>query len=371
MAFNNKKKYGIAAAAMSAIIAFTSCAQAGKKTEPSTIETPTYTIESTDESATSETVESIEETVGFSVETEPHTNPFGDFIFDETYNAVTADILNGQGLPEVMYGFDNPYSINQLQLEVYNRTGVMDTNLTLSDVNYFQYNPIMAEYLDGGKVSFSEHASSAKSYQIEAIRAVLSSQGLRFGIDEIPASYLMERFPRFYYDVIQFAVDDRALNSGEITLQDPSSINSLSDITDPNFKDFILFYACVSYNTWRLDCVYASPYGNGCIVQVRDASTGKNVLVPTDAEAQAMQEDINTIAGFETISIYTAETPEEFYNYYGYYPDDMLQNVGSLDTQEGFEAYINSLSSSEKSDLYINAIEDRLSNPEKGKGKSR
>ena len=376
MKLNKDGKLKIAAAALSTMMAITSCAQAKDKSTTATTETLTYTSESTSDITSSTESESYlteTEYTGFSVETEAHdNNPFGDFIYDESYNSVTVKILNSGILPEVMYGFDNPYSINKLQEEVYDRTGVLDTNLTLSDVNYFQYNPIMVEYLNGGSVSFSEHNEITNDpYFLEGARAVLSSLGLRFGIDEIPAWYLMERFPRFYYDVMQFQVDNRTIESGELVI--PNSMNGFSfvDPTSADFSDFLLFYGCVYYNMWRLDCVYSNPYGSGCITQVRDAATGKNVLVPTDSQAQAMQEDINSIPGMENVSIYASETPEEFYNCYGYYPDEALQNVGNLNTQASFESYISGLSSSEKNDLYRNAIEDRLNNPQKGSSKSR
>ena len=337
----------------------TSCTtSATQATEPAT---PSGNVESSVSEITAESSE--EETVytGLSVETAPHENPFGDFVLDRSYNSMAADILNGYALPEVMYGFDNPYSIIKLQEEVYDKTGFLNTDLTLSDVNYFQHNPFMVDYLDGGKMSFSEHiVRSDDPYMLEGARAVLSSLGLRFGIDEIPASYLMERFPRYYYDVIQFHYDARAIERGDLKIPDSMDGFYLRNASDADLRDYLIFYGCVNYNMYRLDCVYSNPYGVGCITQVRDAKTGKHVLVPSDSEAQAMQEDINSVPGLENISIYVPETPKEFYEYYGYYPDDILKIAGNLNTKDGFEAYINSLSSSEYNELYVTAIEKSL-----------
>ncbi len=341
----------------------TACAYLSSEPPPTSYSYPVSTAiipESDLESllASDDTTETSEETseTSFTVETEPHENPFGDFAYDEGYIAVAADVLyNSWGKGNMWCGFDNPYSIYLLQEEVYDKTGVLDTSLTLSDVNYFQGISALKEYCYG---SFSEQATSyydenniIDRNRIELIRAVLSYLGLRFGIDEIPASYLQERFPRYFYDYFMYDGDIHAYLVGDLEFPEEGIIE-LNDIENPDFIDFLIFYSCTIYNEWRSYIVYDNPYGTGSMIQVRDAATGKNVLIPTDGQAEAMQEDINTIPGLENISIYIAETPEEFYEYYGCYPADLLENVGYLDTQEGFEEYYNSLPESEQNELY-------------------
>ena len=99
--------------------------------------------------------------------------------------------------------------------------------------------------------------------------------------------------------------------------------------------------------------MYGNPWGGGYIIQARDVSTGMNVLVPTEGQAEKLQEDINSIPGCENINIYTPETPEEFYDCYGYYPDDLIYGyVYEDNTLEGFKEYYNSLPEDEKTELY-------------------
>ena len=333
-------------------------------TTAATLETePAIPSSSVVESSVSETTteSSEEETVytGLSVETEPHENPLASYITDPNYyNAMAFNLLiNDESyLPDANFGFDNPRSTYLLQQEVYDKSGIMDTTITLSDVGYFQYNPYMSDTFSD-RYKFSDYFSENQPIVVEGVRAVLSSLGLRFGIDEVPASYLMERFPRFYYDSLFF---NDLWKYGKTT--DFSTINNLTEVSNSNDKDASLFYACKIYNNSRLYCVYNNPYGNGCINQVRDAATGRNVLVPSESEAAAMQEDINLIPGCENISIYVPETAEEFYSSYGYYPDELLSNPSSVNTQEAFEEYINSLPESDKDYVLIEAIEECFSN---------
>ena len=317
-------------------------------------------VESSVSETTTESSEEETEYTGLSVETEPHENPLGSYITDtEYYNAMAFNLLINDDtyLPDVMYGFDNPRSIYLLQQEVYDKTGIMDTTITLSDVGYFQYNPYMVEYNDGGD-KFSENPDFQYWVINEGARAVLSSLGLRFGIDEIPASFLMQRFPRLYYDLFNYGDYHKFMETTDINTTDVTTINHLSQITDANQLDISLFYSCYVYNLARTDLVYTNPYGNGCITQVRDLETGRNVLVPNENEAAAMQEDIVKMPNGQNLNIYVPETAEEFYSSFGYYPDEVLSNPGSVNTQEAFEEYINSLPESERNDVYIDAIEN-------------
>ena len=318
------------------------------------VETETAVPESVPsvEASVSESETTEEETVytGFSVETEPHENPFGDFASDVAYSSLTFNLIFDDGKFGYNCGFDNSYSVYMLQQAVYEETGVLDTSITLSDVNYFQNFQGQNDMFGGGyKFSEAEDWTMFNSFRIEAVRAVLSSLGLRFGIDEIPASYLEERFPRLFYDYLNYNNMSRAVESGEVEALGVDEFYALKEVEDPNYLDMLIFNACTFYNFLRMsDYVYGNPYGYGCITQVRDASTGKNVLVPTDAQAEAMQEDINCIPGCENISIYVPETAEEFYASYGYYPDDLISNVGSINTPEAFEEYYNSLPEDEQ-----------------------
>lgn len=285
-------------------------------------------VESSVSETTTDTSEETEYT-GFSVETEPHENPFGEYIYDDGYASIASySIYAGEyKVPALYYGFDSPYVTEALQSKLYEITGNNDEKLTLSDVNYFQYNDVAMD-LYGWDYNFASTMKSDDAVNIEALRAIMSTLGLRFGIDEIPASYLMERFPRFYYDTFQDVSSYIFQTDVPINVVDLNTLDSIKDIPDDNQLDIVLFQTCMFYNMYRIGCMYGHPYGSdysGFITQARDAETGKNILVPTPEQAALMQEDINSMAGLEDVDIFTPQTPDDFYNAYGYYPDELLE----------------------------------------------
>ena len=313
------------------------------------VETETAVPESVPsvEASVSESETTEEEIVytEFSVETEPHENPFADFINENSDNAIEYNysiinsVISASGSDafksSLDYGFDNPYVIKELQDKVYEYTGVSDSSITLSDVNYFQTSEVANEFY-GSDIAFSL-AMSNSGVSVEALRAVFSYLGLKFGIDEIPASFLIERFPRFYYD--EFEGTDPYQFQDTIEINDPCVNNetfevnlgyydSIKDMQDANALDVILFQTCLYYNKARINCIYGHPYGDdysGFILQVRDADTGKNVLVPTLEQAEVIQTDISSIPGCEDVDIYMPQTSDDFYAIYGYYPEELLQ----------------------------------------------
>ena len=340
-----KEKLTIIGASVLVVSTLSSCMNAKKTPESSSIPEPTtYTIETTTSEVPLTTTESIETSAtGFTVETAPHSNPFGDYIFEDAYKSVAYNITRGGvGKQALYYGFDSPYIIEALQQELYDCTGVYDANVTLSDVGYFQYSEFVIENY-GLDNNFYHCMTNDKNVSVEALRAILSSLGLRYGIDEIPASFLMERFPRFYHDAFEAETGLAFSLSTEVDVCDLTTLNSLTEITDDNYLDVVLWKTCICYNMYRVNCMYGHPYNqSGYITQVRDATTGQNVLVPTESEAELMQADINSVPGLEDASIYTINTPQDFYDDYGYYPDELLQLKNSVNTPENYEEYISS-----------------------------
>lgn len=57
--------------------------------------------------------------------------------------------------------------------------------------------------------------------------------------------------------------------------------------------------------------------------------------------------------GCENIDIFTPETPEQFFEVYGYYPDDIVNSVSSVNTVESFTEYKNNLPDSENVEIII------------------
>ena len=299
-----------------------------------------------------ETTEEETSETSYTVETEEKNNPLSDYAIQDPngYSSSAYDIISPiDSQIDIGYGFDNPYTIQELRECIQTATGNVDNTSTLSDVDYFQYTTELSEYYMSCKFS-SELA--AKPCQYEAVRAVLCSLGLRFGIDEIPASYIQERFPRFYYDAMVFNKPNSSLIGNIYQLTDPIDIDSMVDLSNDLERDYQIFRSILAYNLTRSCYIYNNPYMTAPIEQVRDVSTGKNVLVPTESQVQELQQDINSIPGCENIDIFAPETPEDFYEYYGYYPDELVNSVWSGNTPEGFEEYYNGLSEDEQIELY-------------------
>ncbi len=319
------------------------------------VETETAVPESVPsvESSASESETTEEETseTSFTVETEEKNNPFLDYGIPDGYDLNAYSIIaDPDSKVDIKMGFDNQYCVAMLQDYVYEVTGIQDDSLSLSDVSYFQYNSIFDNYTSA---AFSEVLYTC---DVEGVRAILISQGLRFGIDEIPASYFQERFPMFYYDAMVFNRPNKAYDETDIVTLDPATMTSIWDPETDLERDYKLFKACLSYNLGRSCYMYNNPYGTAPVLQVRDAATGMNVLVPTEAQVQELQEDINSIPGCENIDIFAPETPEDFYEYYGYYPDELVNSVWSGNTPEGFEEYYNSLPEDEQNELYAQIL---------------
>ena len=297
----------------------------------------------------SETTEEETSETSFTVETEEKNNPLLDYAMSNPSEyALNAYLIvcPTDYRVDLTYGFDNPYTVAKFQSYVYDVTGIQDSSLSLSDVSYFQYTSYFDDY------SSTTFAKSLFTCDVEAVRAVLISQDLRFGIDEIPASYLQERFPMFYYDAMAFNRSNKAIADSNITILDPETMTSIWDPESDLDRDFKLFKACLNYNFIRSCYMYNNPYGTAPIQQGRDVATGMNVLVPTETQVQELQEDINSIPGCENIDIFTPELPEDFYEYYGYYPEELVDARWEGNTKEGFEEYYNSLPEDEQNELY-------------------
>ena len=65
---------------------------------------------------------------------------------------------------------------------------------------------------------------------------------------------------------------------------------------------------------------------NDDVRQVRDEATGRNVLVPTMTQYERIMEEINSIPGCENVDIGRVETRENFYEAYGCYPEDLIND---------------------------------------------
>ncbi len=259
----------------------------------------------------------------FTYETVEHTFPFSlSSMSNDEYQTLIGSILISDMGRATMYGFDNPYSLEQLRNYVYEQTGVYDDSITLTDVNYFSGSERIASYTEDYFTNLYGR-EYCPYYYLEMVRAVLLTEGLRFGIDEIPYSYLERRFPQFmnedFYGAPLLVSDIDAYTR---PIQVPIS-DYPEEYSHTYAFDRELLCSCLYYNNCRESYIYNNPRGAE-VTQVRDELTGRNILVPTESQYEQIMEDIQTLPHFENIDIYQVETRENFYDSYGIYPEDLL-----------------------------------------------
>ena len=306
---------------LSTIIAFTGCAQTTQVTESSATETNPVVESEIQQTQPEET--NIEDS--FIVETIQYTNPLISSDIDlEHYEGAGSEVLGNGFYTPFQFGFDNKYSVETLRNITYEYTGVYYDDLTLSDVNYFQgFSVNCVSGLSQMNFSYCFSNDYCCPYTLCFIRAILIDQGLRFGIDEIPYSYIEQRFP-YFMDLMENYED-----LPTCMLETNDVITDISEIGCNYDYDYLLFGATMTYNLARATYIYNNPYGSQSdltddVFQVRDAVTGNNVLVPTEEQYYQMMEDITSITGCENVDIAVVETPENFYEAYGCYPEDVL-----------------------------------------------
>ena len=322
------------------VLSVCACGTTGSaETDTETVPIETAIDESV-EVETSETSESAMETEidddidsFFTVETLLATNELlNSGVPQYDYELICNDVTYDQALM-IGYGFDNDYSINRLREIILERTGEQNDLVTLSDVDYFQG----VEWLSTGvsHSKFSEIFSvqsiyGISPYDLAYVRAILQINGWRFAVDEIPYDYFVQRFPSFMESICATgelpSVMQDPQNESCMRQNDPFSYTNMYD------RDYEMFIALYMYNVMRLSYIYNNPYGNtndltDDVLQVRDAETGRNVLVPTEEQYYQMMEDITSIPGCENVDIRFVETRENFYEAYGYYPEDIINDT--------------------------------------------
>ena len=325
--FSTKKKLVVVSAGIILLSNLSGCScNANIVKEETTTTSPEITIESVESSLDTvsqiETSESAVDTnIGsyFDVETVSYTNPFiSSDISTDDYNYICSQVMSGPDWM-LMYGFDNEYTNNILRETIYNYSGEYNDSATLSDVGYFQGLSYMSNVVSQSKYSEVFSEGQFGPYMLAYVRAVLIDQNLRFGIDEIPYSYIEERFP---------AIVNSIMETGDFPMgwQDDNDVD-YEYMTNPidynNAYDYelMMFTAITMYNNTRLSYIYNNPYGDPAefdeIRQVRDSETGRNVLVPTEEQYYQMMEDINSVQFCENMNIMYVESEEDFYNCYG------------------------------------------------------
>ncbi len=320
------------------IFSLCSCSTAGaEETSTETVSaeaamTETSEVESTEASESSAETEQYDDIESyFIVETTSYTNPFSpSSLSTNEYDSICHNIMSA-GLDWMLrYGFDNDATLNELRNEIYDYTGENNSEATLSDVAYFQGTERMAQIVATDDFAEAFSGELFSPYMLAYVRAIMQINGWRFGIDEIPYDYIYQRFPGFMDSVYEtgdipiLPMDPRDPNF--TTMTDPIAFNNMYDY------DYVMFLAITGYNDVRVTYIYNNPYGNidnltDDILQVRDAETGRNVLVPTEEQYYQMMDDITSIPGCENVDIRFVETRENFYESYGCYPEDLVNDT--------------------------------------------
>lgn len=224
-------------------------------------------------------------------------------------------------------GYDNLYLRNNLINYAYEINGEYNENISIDNYRYFLYylNTHYTSALGTNDLYESYMEVEQFSCQMSISRAVLSENNLRFFIDEIPSSYFYERFPEFM----------RTVDNGEFEQLYEEIINNnvhyildINTITDSYIRDLFEFWSCISYNHLRRYLIYAYSENNedysDDVDQVRDQRNNRHVLVPTEEQYNEIMEDLRVCPTFENIDIYQVETREEYFEAYGFYPEDVL-----------------------------------------------
>lgn len=263
------------------------------------------------------------------IETEPFTNPFINMDSNDYNNMV----LRFWDSSKIYLGFDNPACLKFLGDEYEKLTGQKNPGITASDVAYFQYDSRISKYMNQTKFSECFTDKDIPEYEIMFIRAILIEENLRFGLDEIPSKYLSNRYPRFLYNELKTDTwKDTEINNivlSEACLKEYEQVKNPLDFTEPCLNDAMGYMSATNYNLIRSRYIYNNPWGDPNsitdeIPQKRDKNTKKNVLEPTEEQAQQLMDDIHAIPGCENIDIFRVETREEFYACYGIYPEELL-----------------------------------------------
>ena len=327
MKFSTKKMMVITAASLVFVSYLSGCCE---KIEGNTNnhETTTESCDVIESSIISESSISTQDSevseseyTGFTYETITHTSPFsGIDMTSDDYTFLGRTAMSGDNGMGFKYGFDNPYSLEVLRNYVYEQTGVYNEDITLSDVNYFYQMDASIYDWQNFSSCFSQY-DLYPAYSIEMLRAVLQTEGLRFGIDEIPYSFFERRFPQFINERFNGAPESDWEN---LSTPLPAEICGISlELPTTYGYDFDLYATCLAYNQARYSYIYGNSASTN-IIQVRDELTGRNILVPTDSQYEQLMADINSLPNCENIDPYQVETPEEFYASYGCYPEDLL-----------------------------------------------
>ena len=285
----------------------------------------------TTEVTTQPTEESTTQTTEHSIETIEYTSPIQyDINLSKNFKAYLVNKYGNRVLDDVTnFGFDNHFLNDSLHEYLSQNYSINDSNITIHDFHYFQF----LNYWFGGCAydDMNEVMEAFKHYKCNSClaRAVLVEQNLQFFVDEIPSSYFEERFPEFmenyenpeirnqWQERLKYIVTNE-LDRNNYTLED---INNLNDYD----YDLFLFNCLIKYNFLRNSLMYfpASNTALYDIKQIRDESTGRNFLQLTDAHVRRIENVMDNYEGYD-FSITEPESREHFYQTYGFYPEDVV-----------------------------------------------
>lgn len=285
---------------------------------------------------TSETTEETLEEVSFTVETRQYLgNPlYTSSMNDIRLGQIYVDVSNDPNYDYGTYlGFDNDYSVNRLRQYIEYLTGEENDTATLADVGYFQHLERSAEGHQDESLThyFNSESTPISPYSLAYVRAIMQINGWRFLIDEVPFDYISTRFPNFlnHLENEEWFIGWQDRSDPDICDVTPETLAAFNDMFD---YDETLFDAIVMYNDARMAYIYDYPFGvfsdhNDDVTQVRDEATGRNVLVPTMSQHERIMQEINAIPGCENVDIGRVETRENFYEAYGCYPEDLINDT--------------------------------------------
>ena len=169
-------------------------------------------------------------------------------------------------------------------------------------------------------------------FDIDLVRYIMSLNGLRFWIDEIPYSFFESLFPEYIglyneraakirageidekdYNFVQIVCPETTFSSF-VTKLHGSFKNAEKTYIDALNSDELrglVFRQMLEYNSVRLRCLYASRFFSCGQIEIGKTSEGKYVAVPTKEQYEKLTKDLQSIPGCEGIDISKVETRDD------------------------------------------------------------
>ena len=272
-------------------------------------------------------------------ETVPHEGPFIDNV-EDVYAYAAPEVQFGLGLgnPVITENVVEKYGSLTGKDDKWLRECEKDT--VLDQIDYLISTESAEDavgYCELWKLGYDSMISDAQNgedcaFDIELIRYIMSENGLRFWIDEIPYSLFESMFPEY---IELYCEREEKIRLGEIGEADwnfeqivcsdevfsyfikdlkrsfKNATESYIQETSPKDLKSIIFRQMTQYNVSRMSCIYGSKLFSCGQIEIGKTLDGKYIAVPNKEQYDKLISDIHSIPRCENMDILTVETRED------------------------------------------------------------